>query len=129
MKASDQSLSEEPIGSNNSSSKVFDQTLSAFRIAFFRDCRDIARWDVQCEIAEPLGVDIARIESCIQSGDAFALLAADYQDAEKMRIEGSPSFVLNNGRQKLYGDVGFHLIEANIQELLRSPAMNEVSWC
>ena len=27
----------------------------------------------------------------------------DYQDAERMRIEGSPSFVLNEGRQKLYG--------------------------
>jgi hypothetical protein len=56
-------------------------------------------------------------------------LAADYQVAEKMRIEGSPSFVLNEGRQKLYGNVGFHLIEANIQELLRTPRADEASWC
>ena len=60
---------------------------------------------------------------------AFARLATDYQDADKMRIEGSPSFVLNDGRQKLYGDVGFRIIEANIQELLRAPAGDQASWC
>ena len=96
---------------------------------FFRDCRDIARWDVQCQIAEPLGVDIAAVERQIHDGTAFSQLAADYQDADKMRIEGSPSFVLNEGRQKFYGNIGFRLIEANIQELLRSPGANEASWC
>ena len=101
----------------------------AFRCAFFRDCRDISRWDIQCEIAEALGVDIGAIEEHIHSGIAFARLAADYQDADKMRIEGSPSFVLNEGRQKLYGNVGFHLMEANIQELIRAPRTGEASWC
>jgi hypothetical protein len=46
-----------------------------------------------------------------------------------MGIEGSPSFVLNEGRQKLYGNIGFRLIEAKIQELLRSPRADEASWC
>ena len=101
----------------------------AFRCAFFRDCRDISRWDIQCEIAKALGVDIDAIEERIHSGIAFARLAADYQDADKMRIEGSPSFVLNEGRQKLYGNVGFHLMEANIQELTRAPRTGEASWC
>ena len=85
----------------------------AFRCGFFRDCRDISRWDVQCELAEALGVDINAVEKRIHEGTAFARLATDYQDADKMRIEGSPSFVLNEGRQKLYGDVGFRIIEAN----------------
>lgn len=101
----------------------------AFRLAFFRDCRDVARSDTQCEIAEALGADIAAIEQCIDSGVAFARLTADYQNADKMRIEGSPSFVLNEGRQRLYGNVGFRLIEANIQELLRTPAADDASWC
>ena len=96
---------------------------------FFRDCRDIARWDIQCEIAEALGVDIVAIEQFVRNGIAFARLAADYQDADKMRIEGSPSFVLNEGRQKLYGNIGFRLMEANIQELLRAPRIDEASWC
>jgi predicted DsbA family dithiol-disulfide isomerase len=108
---------------------IFDQVTWAFRCAFFRDCRDIARWDTQCEIAEALGADIDAIERCIHSGIAFARLATDYQDADRMRIEGSPSFVLNEGHQKLYGNVGFHLIEANIQELLRAPRTDEASWC
>jgi predicted DsbA family dithiol-disulfide isomerase len=106
-----------------------DRVTWALRQAFFRDCRDIARWDTQCEIAEALGADIGAIERCIHSGIAFARLAADDQDADKMRIEGSPSFVLNEGRQKFYGNIGFHLMDANIQELLRTPNAEEASWC
>jgi len=129
MKAVERSLGERPEQTQRSSFDVFATVLHAFRTAFIRDYRDIARWEVQCEIAEPLGVDIAAIEQCIRSGAAFAQLAADCQDADKMGIEGSPSFVLNEGRQKLYGNAGFHLIEANVQELLRSPGANEASWC
>lgn len=108
---------------------TFERTMWAFRLAFFRDARDISQWDVQCALAKPLGVDLAAIERLIDSGVAFAGLAADYQDADKMRIEGSPSLVLNEGRQKLYGNVGFRVIEANIQELLREPRASDASWC
>jgi predicted DsbA family dithiol-disulfide isomerase len=114
---------------DQSTPKIFDQVMWGFRCAFFRDCRDISHWDTQCEIAEPLGANINAIEECIHGGAAFARLAGDYQDADKMRIEGSPSFVLNEGRQKLYGNVGFRLMEANIQELLRAPPTDEASWC
>ena len=117
------------VGRNHSSESIFDQVPWAFRCAFFRDCRDIARWDIQCEIAEAFGADIGAIEHSIHDGTAFALLDADYKDADKMRIEGSPSFVLNEGRQKLYGNIGFRLIEANIKELLRAPHNDEASWC
>jgi len=120
---------ESTAGGSQSAPVILDNVMWAFRIAFFRDCRDISRWDIQCEIAEALGVDISAIEERIHNGIAFAQLAADYQDADKMRIEGSPSFVLNEGRQKLYGNVGFHLMEANIQELFRSPRTDEASWC
>ncbi len=111
------------------SRKVFDEVIWAFRCGFFRDCRDIACWDIQCEIAENIGVDIRAIEKYIHNGIAFASLAGDYQYADKMRIEGSPSFILNEGRQKLYGNVGFRVVEANIQELLRAPRSEEASWC
>ncbi len=113
----------------DSDSKIFDQVMWALRSAFFRDCRDISRWGVQCEIAEASGAKIGAIEDLIHSGIAFARLAADYQDADKMRIEGSPSLVLNDGRQKLYGNVGFRLIDANIQELFREPRADDASWC
>jgi len=129
MKAAQQLDRESGATGGQSAASVFDRVMWAFRRAFFRDCRDISRWDIQCEIAEALGADIGAIEERIHSGIAFARLAADYQDAGKMRIEGSPSFVLNEGRQKLYGNVGFRLIEANIQELLRAPRTEEASWC
>jgi len=116
-------------GQSGSDPSIFDKMMWALRCGFFRDCRDIARWDVQCELAEALGVDIDAIKKSIHEGTAFAGLSADYQDADKMGIEGSPSFVLNEGRQKLYGDVGVRIIEANIQELLRAPGGDQASWC
>ena len=114
---------------DRSGSRLFDRVAWALRCAFFRDCLDIARWEIQCDIAKNLGADIGAIEQLVHSGLAFAALAADYQEADKMRIEGSPSLVLNDGRQKLYGNVGFHIIEANIEELLHVPRADEASWC
>jgi predicted DsbA family dithiol-disulfide isomerase len=129
LKAVQQWDQESGVAKTTSEPGIFDQVLWALRCAFFRDCRNISDWDIQCEIAEGLGADIGAIEELIHSGAAFARLAADYQDADKMRIEGSPSLVLNDGRQKLYGNVGFRLMDANIQELFRAPSADEASWC
>ncbi len=77
------------IGSQTAPS-IFDQLMWAFRCAFFRDCRNISRWDIQCEIAEGLGADIGAIEELIHSGVAFARLATDcLRSASCLRL-GSP---------------------------------------
>ena len=76
-----------------------------------------------------MGVDVARIEALIHDGSAYASLASDYEAAASMNIQGSPTVVLNDGRQKLYGNVGYRILEANIQELLRSPTPDQASWC
>lgn len=115
--------------SGGSAQGAFEACLHAFRSAFFEAARDIARWDVQCDVARACGVEVARIEGLIDDGRAFAALASDYQAAEALGIQGSPSFVLNDGRQKLYGNVGFRILDANIQELLRAPQAGEASWC
>lgn len=99
------------------------------RLAFFRDCRDIAQWHVQCEVAEDMGIALAPVEAAIRDGSAFAALAADHQDKVRFAIEGSPTFLMNQGRQKIYGNVGYRVIEANIRELLRTPQTGEMSWC
>jgi predicted DsbA family dithiol-disulfide isomerase len=101
----------------------------AMRKAFFAEARDIAAQDVQRAVARERGADPAPVDELIESGLAFAALAADYQAAEALRIQGSPSFVLNEGRQTLYGNVGFRIIEANVQELLREPNPDNASWC
>ena len=129
LKAAQQCGNEAAANAPHFPPNFFDQLMWAFRSAFFKDCRDISRWDIQCEIAEGIGADIGVIEERIHSGTAFAALAADYQDADKMRIEGSPSLVLNEGRQKLYGNVGFRVIEANVQGLIHAPGPEDASWC
>lgn len=106
-----------------------DRLTWAMRCAFFREGRDIADADVQHDVAQGQGVDPSEIHRRIQDGSAFAALAADYAEADSLGVRGSPSFVLNEGRQKLYGNVGYRIIEANIEELLREPMAGEASWC
>ena len=106
-----------------------ERTTRAFRKAFFEQAQDIARWDVQCAIGQNSGADVAHVERLLHDGTAYAALASDYQDASTMGIQGSPSFVLNEGRQKLYGNVGYRILDANIQELLREPQQGQASWC
>jgi hypothetical protein len=40
----------------------------------------------------------------------------------------SPTFVLNEERQKLYGNFGYRVIEASVHELLAEPG-ERASWC
>jgi predicted DsbA family dithiol-disulfide isomerase len=101
----------------------------AFRLAFFAEARDIGRGSVQADIARSLGIDVAAVGTLIEDGTAHARLAADHAAADRARIEGSPTFLLNDGRQKLYGNVGFRVLEANIRELLREPDPDQASWC
>ena len=107
----------------------FESVIWAFRRGFFEHGLDISRWDVQCDLAKPFGVDIYAVSASIADGTAFAALHGDYREAERIRIEGSPTVVLNEGRQKLFGNVGFRIIEANIREMLREPNADQASWC
>lgn len=100
----------------------------ALRLAFFRDLRDIAHRDVQLEIAARFGLPAAPLLEVLDSGTAMAELCADLELRDRYRVEGSPTYVLNEGRQKLYGNVGYKIIEANIEELLRRPT-GQASWC
>lgn len=108
---------------------AFEQVTWAARQAFFAHGRDIASADVQRGVARERGLDAEAFEVFLRDGRAHAALARDYQDAAAMGVQGSPSFVLNEGRQKLYGNVGYRIIEANIQELLREPHPDHASWC
>jgi predicted DsbA family dithiol-disulfide isomerase len=101
----------------------------AVRRAFFASAKDISDWHVHKEIAESLGVDYGRIEEKIRSSEAIVRLTVDYDLSQKNGVAGSPTFIMNNGRQKLFGNVGYRLIEANVQELLRSAPEDEASWC
>ena len=108
---------------------TFERACWAVRAAFFEQCRDISDRNVQREIAQDLGLDCNSIDDRIRSSEAMARLDADHKFCELHSVRGSPTFLMNDARQKLYGNVGYRLIEANIQELLRSPGANQASWC
>ena len=98
------------------------------RKSFFVEALDIGSVQVVLKIAGDAGFDPVDLESRIESGQALAALVADYERAREISIKGSPSWVLNNGRQILYGNVGYRILSANIEELVKSP-VDEASWC
>ena len=101
----------------------------ATRRAFFAEARDISDWQVHNDIAEELGLDHDAIQESIRTSEAVAQLARDYELSQTLGVEGSPTFIMNNGRQKLFGNIGYRLLEANVQELLRNHPEDEASWC
>lgn len=107
---------------------LYPAAIWALRRAFFADGVDISRRSVQEEILSGIGIEVDALRAVLDSGEAHARLAADYALAEKSRLEGSPTFVLNDGRQIFYGNVGFRILSANIRELLRTPSEGEASW-
>jgi predicted DsbA family dithiol-disulfide isomerase len=102
---------------------------SEFRRCFFEDAMDISDPDVQIMILESAQLPVGEILQLLKSGQAFAALHQDADLQAKHHIHGSPTFVFNQGRQILYGNVGFKIIEANINELLRRPDAEYASWC
>jgi len=108
---------------------AFERALAAFREAFFLHGLDIARRDVQRVIVRQIGLDPDLAQGPLDDGRAHAALSADYREAEALGVKGSPTLLLNEGRQKLFGNVGYRIIEANILELLREPHPDQASWC
>lgn len=100
----------------------------ALRLAFFRDALDISLHRVQCAIVESLGIALGPIERALETGAAHAELARDLDLVREHTVTVSPTLIFNEGRQRLNGNVGYRVIEANIRELLRKPA-DEHSWC
>ena len=98
------------------------------RLAFFRDARDIGDWCVLLELAEANHLERETLELQFHNGTAMAALLRDQELRDRHDIAGSPTYVLNGGRQKLFGNVGYRVIEANVKELLEHPG-DQASWC
>lgn len=98
------------------------------RNAFFTGPVDIGRTDVLLHLAAETGLDTVQIKDTLESGAAHAAVMRDYQMAQSWGIKGSPSWVLDGGRQILYGNVGYRVLRANAVELLNQP-QEEASWC
>jgi predicted DsbA family dithiol-disulfide isomerase len=110
------------------SQQVFEKAIWAFREAFFTQMANVSDRKVQFEIAEELGLPIAAIQDQIDSGEAYAQLSKDFDLLKEYTVTVSPTLIFNEGRQRLNGNVGYRVIEANIRELLHNPS-GEQSWC
>ena len=104
-----------------------DSTLM-LREAFFVDAHDIGQLDVLYELLAAKGLNPDLLQASITNGSAIAGLMSDYQICNRQGIKGSPSYVIDGGRQVLYGNVGYRVLHANIEELAKNPP-EEASWC
>jgi len=107
----------------------FEEAIWLFRDVFFRQGKDVARRCVQDEVAKKLNLPLQRIHELVDSGQAHAALHTDDEDRHNYKVPGSPTLILNEGRQLLYGNVGYRIIDANVRELLHNPNHGEASWC
>lgn len=89
------------------------------RAAFFVDERNVARRTVQLEVAETLGVPCAQLETRLDDGTAMAALWEDHLEKERLRIQGSPTYVFEGGRAMLYGNFPFGILQATVEELVK----------
>lgn len=110
------------------SDKVLEKTTWAFREAFFTKLANISDRKVQLAIAKQLKLPTTKIKEIIDSGEAYAQLSKDMELVKEHNVTVSPTLIFNEGRQRLNGNVGYRVIEANIRELLHNPA-GENSWC
>jgi predicted DsbA family dithiol-disulfide isomerase len=110
------------------SEKLFEKMAWEFRVNFFSQLADISDRGVQLEIARSLGLPVAAIHAHIDSGEAYAQLCRDFDLVKDHAVTVSPTMIFNEGRQRLNGNVGYRVIEANIRELLQNRP-DQHSWC
>lgn len=99
------------------------------RLAFFRDARDIGDFNVLYQIAEMHAVKKESIVKYLNDGSAMSLFCSEVAMRDNFKLEGSPTYVLNENRQKLFGNVSYKIMEANVLELISDKSSKQASWC
>ncbi|PCI71789.1 MAG: dithiol-disulfide isomerase [Gammaproteobacteria bacterium] len=101
----------------------------AMRLAFFRDGRDISDRDVLYDIANQFSIKKENILNYLTDGQAMALFCSEMAMKETYKLSGSPTYILNENRQKLFGNVSYNIMKANVAELLNTSKDDSCSWC
>ena len=107
---------------------LLDEATWQIRSAFFEHGRDISDRDVLLDVLGEAGMPTDAIEAKLKSCEAMAEVCRDIELRDSNKIEGSPTYYLNQGRHKLYGNVGYRVVSANLRELLEQPE-HQASWC
>lgn len=93
--------------------------LCQLRDRFFEDNRNTARRSEQLAIAEAMEIPRAALEALLDDGTGLARLWEDHAERERLRLQGSPTYVFDGGRAQLYGNFDYAILEATINELAR----------
>jgi predicted DsbA family dithiol-disulfide isomerase len=88
------------------------------RRRFFVDNVNITRRGEQVALASKLEIPIDDLELRLDDGSAVAALWEDNRLREATMIAGSPTWVFDGGRAKLYGNFDFGVLRATIEQLL-----------
>lgn len=108
----------------------FDDLIVRTRCAFFERALDISHLDVLVGLLGPAGIAADAVRAKIDNGEAYAALHRDAEAMKTYGVLGSPTYVFNEGRQLLYGNVGYRIVEANVRELLEhGHVAGAPSWC
>lgn len=107
---------------------VFTELAWQMRHAFFAEAKDISNITVLREILEEKKMSVSELESYINNGKAYATLSEHIQRAVEGNVRASPTLTFNEDRQRLTGNVGYRIIEANVRELLERPEAQQ-TWC
>ena len=107
---------------------LFEEAIWRVRSAFFEQARDISDRAVLLDVLARAELPLPAIEAKLKSGEALAETCRDVELRDQLNIEGSPTYYLNQGRQKLYGNVGYRVVSANLRELIELPG-DQASWC
>ncbi len=93
--------------------------LRDIRAAFFVDNRNIAHRSVALEVAESHSLERGSIEQKLDDGSALAAVWEDHEAREQLKIQGSPTYLFDGGRARLYGNFSYGILHSTIEELLR----------
>ncbi|MFL0811233.1 MAG: DsbA family protein [Agarilytica sp.] len=107
---------------------AFRQFLKHMRESFFVDNRDVSNCEILKEIVSDSPLPTEQVENLITCGKAYAALSHDFHMVNELNINSSPTLIFNENRQRLAGNVGYKIIEANVNELLELPIGGQ-SWC
>jgi predicted DsbA family dithiol-disulfide isomerase len=91
----------------------------ALRERFFVYEANVALRSVQLAVAEEMDIPRAPVEARLDDGSALARVWEDYTEKERLRIQGSPTYVFDGGRAMLYGNFEYGMLRSTVDELIR----------
>ena len=106
----------------------FTELAWQMRQAFFAEAKNISNITIIREIIEEKKLPLFELESSIVNGKAYAILSEHIQRAAEGNVRASPTLTFNEDRQRLTGNVGYRIIEANVRELIERPEAQQ-TWC